>query len=105
MEMKQTKIGCNRNKPRVWIEGQVLIDAGFTRGKFFTATITPKRMTLVVHAEGNRTVSGKGEKPVVDIATADLLQLGPIGTRLNIVTTHKLIQLTPAAQLELGRSK
>lgn len=79
---RSTKIGMNRSKPRVWIEGAALIQAGFARGDKFSATIKEGRLVIQLDADGARTVSGKGDKPIVDIATGDLLTIAPIGTIL-----------------------
>jgi DNA (cytosine-5)-methyltransferase 1 len=81
------KIGANRGKPRFWLEGTVLVEAGFVRGDKFNLTIEPGVMVIEKHREGKRTVSGHHDRPVIDIATADLLTVAPIGTGLLIKCT------------------
>lgn len=69
-----TKVGPNRGKAkqRVWIEGANLAAAGFTRGQFYTRTITSNGdigLALVgSDYDGKKyKVSGKSNHPIIDI--------------------------------------
>jgi hypothetical protein len=67
-------------RARVWLEGARLVEAGFTVGARFSVAWTPATLTLSLVApfEGRRagfgTVSGKGEKPIVDIVGPRVLE-------------------------------
>lgn len=72
------KIGLNRGKPRLWLERKVLTEAGFAPGDKFSLTETKPGVLLISRAPltGKRTVSGKGDRPVIDIAGTVLTQAG-----------------------------
>lgn len=83
-----TKLGAAKGVPksRIWIEGKRLIDAGFTPGRYFAkewaTTRNPAnvmlRLTLLAEDDVVNTapckVSGKGEKPIIDI-TGEVVKL------------------------------
>jgi hypothetical protein len=58
---------------RIWLEGARLVEAGFTVGARFSVEWTAATLTLtrVKPFEGRKagfgTVSGKGDKPIIDI--------------------------------------
>jgi hypothetical protein len=73
-----TKLGTARRVPksRIWIEGKRLVEAGFTVGKFFVKEWgTGGADTLIlrlcndddIYTTMPCKVSGKGEKPIIDI--------------------------------------
>ncbi len=81
----RTKLGAAKREPRsrIWLEGQRLIDAGFTVGKYFAKDWdddAPKferpllELTLAAENDVFATtpckVSGKGGKPIIDITGA-----------------------------------
>jgi hypothetical protein len=69
----RSKIGTSKNKQhsRIWIEGNRLVDAGFTVGTRYTRTWNDNKhrpaLMLKVDKDGFYRVSGKGDKPVIDI--------------------------------------
>lgn len=71
--VQTTKIGPNRGKAkqRVWIEGNNLIVAGFTRGARYSRALVNGSIVLeTVPADydgKSYKVSGKAEKPIIDI--------------------------------------
>ena len=75
------KIGQNRGKPRLLIEGKLLVDAGLPPGTKWhiryigTGFVIEKDVML-----GKRRVSGKPDRPVIDIAGSTLGQLGEQAT-------------------------
>lgn len=63
------KIGRNRGAARLWIEGEVLNEAGLPHGTPWRAVWQrPDVLSLIADSEGNRRVSGKPERPVIDIS-------------------------------------
>lgn len=73
MYQKTFKLGQNKGKPRLWLEGSWLASEGFhAKLTQFTCELTATAITLRADANGNRRVSGKGERPIIDI-TGDQL--------------------------------
>jgi hypothetical protein len=70
-----SKIGAARQVPgsRVWLEGTRLVAAGFTVGVRYNLTEADGQLILTLAADGGRKVSGKGDKPIIDI-TGDLIR-------------------------------
>jgi hypothetical protein len=70
-----SKIGAARQTPgsRVWIEGTRLMAAGFTVGQRYNLTEIDNQLILTLASDGQRKVSGKGDKPIIDI-TGDLIR-------------------------------
>lgn len=77
-------IRANRGRPRVWIEGKRLTSAGFHRGQLFTVEVKPSNSVMLrfrlafvqEQAAGMRKVSGKGDRPIIDIVGTLLEQSG-----------------------------
>lgn len=73
------KRGMNRGKPRLWIEGKHLTEAGFRKGDRIRLTFTTERDAVIEKtSNGNRTVSGKGDSPIIDIVGDALAFLGTV---------------------------
>lgn len=71
------KIGLNRGQLRLWIEGKVLTDAGFTKGQRYDMEPIPNGYQLVLRPEGKRKVAGTDSRPIIDInSTAKLERFG-----------------------------
>lgn len=75
METYTRKVGQNRGKPRLWLEGKCLVNAGFSRGDRWTLYPVGGGFNIVGNTDGARKVSGKAEKPVIDIMGASLGEL------------------------------
>lgn len=76
MEKFTRKIGSNRGKPRLWLEGAILQQAGFTHSTRWTLTTSEDRLDLKVDPDGKRKVSGRPDRPVIDMAGGSLGTLG-----------------------------
>lgn len=67
------KVGPSRGvaRSRIWLEGDRVLAAGFAPGMMYTREWTADTLTLALgEGEGRATrgkVSGKGEKPILDI--------------------------------------
>ena len=84
-----TKVGPNRGKPnqRVWIEGQNVLNSGFSRGRHYVRHVdTSGTITLELiatadvgyyKAQGLRAykVSGKDSSPIIDIVGKQIEKL------------------------------
>ena len=68
-----SKIGMNKGRPRLWLEGKQLTEHGFIKGKKFTISYLPdsmkalKFLKLLIDNDGSRTVSGTSDRPIIDI--------------------------------------
>lgn len=111
----KTKLGAAKKveRSRIWIEGQRLIDAGFTVGKYFAKDWTVVRndndqiigasleITLLkpndVLATAPCKVSGKDEKPIIDITGEKVREtFGVLGTHVECTFTKGKIVIRPA---------
>lgn len=79
MEPVTRKIGTNKGRPRLWLEGKVLTAAGFNPGDRYDVLLYPAwpGATLLKKADGNRKVSGKGSKPIIDILGKTIEEIFP----------------------------
>jgi hypothetical protein len=79
----ESKLGPAKGvqRSRIWIEGKRLVDAGFTVGQYFVKEWkgrpdSPDKLVLVLLADDDVIntapckVSGKGDKPIIDITGA-----------------------------------
>ena len=73
------KIGSNQGRPRIWLEGKRLVEAGYERGVRFDLVPLPLRDGGMVLAQnedgtGKRKVSGKGDRPIIDIVGSEIVK-------------------------------
>jgi DNA (cytosine-5)-methyltransferase 1 len=102
---RSINIGTHRGKPRLWLEGTWLVEAGFTRGATYVASFGAGRIALRVLANGEdtklrrRTVSGKTKNSrdvaVIDINSTDIPFTGAAKVVVYAQRAHILI--TPEA--------
>jgi len=79
--LQEYTVRANRGRPRIWLEGKRLAAAGFERGVRFDLTLGTKRyggllLYLNEDGSGKRKVSGKGDRPIVDIVGAEIHRCG-----------------------------
>lgn len=72
------KIGRNRGKPRLWIEGNLLVEAGLDHGKRWDLLPIPGGFTIRENPEGKRKIAGKPGRPIIDIAGSTLGEIGDV---------------------------
>ena len=99
----ELKLGSNRGKPRIWIEGRALLAAGFAPGTAFHATFEPARITLkagTVAGMKSRTVSGKirpsGPHPIIDINSTEIFFALPGVDRISVEMDAGVITILPS---------
>ena len=68
----QRKIGMNKGKPRLWIEGKALMLAGLDHGTRWDLVPGEGVLHITAHPEGKRKVAGSPDRPVIDISAASL---------------------------------
>ena len=68
---KTYKVGTNRGHKRVWIEGNMLLSFGFTRGLRFARTMHVgyhgSWMYLIQDPQGKHRVAGTDARPIIDL--------------------------------------
>ena len=96
------KVGMNRGKPRIWLDGKVLTDAGFTGGSSYSLTVRLGVIWLTKDALQDsqpRKVTGRPDgKPIVDITGNWLLNwLAANGSPDHVKVTFKagLVTIKP----------
>ena len=67
MKTQQRNIGRNRERPRIWLEGQILTDAGFKHGDRFDTTNEANKLIIKRNPDGKRKIAGKKDRPIIDM--------------------------------------
>lgn len=90
----ERKIGRNRGKARLWIEGAALADAGWKKGDAFSAEFFLDKLVYRKPGEENRKVAGTADRPIIDTNTDRLLEIGvEIGEKVSIEITPEKIEI------------
>jgi len=74
------KLGANRGKTRLWLEGKILSAKGWKAGDRFTVAYVDGAVTYVKDPNGARKVAGTSARPIIDTNTDKL------STALNAMT-------------------
>jgi hypothetical protein len=103
-EVFKSKLSTTRagDRTRIWIEGTRLASHGFTCGLRFARKWTPATLTLTLISQKEfdasplaerGTVSGKGEKPIIDITGAKVAETFGIGTHVAVTYARGVITI------------
>lgn len=87
-------VRANKGRARIWLEGKRLTAAGFAVGSRFNIEVIEGALVLRLDASGSRRVSGKGERPIIDISggscdpfvTGDAVQVDYIAEHSIVIT-------------------
>ena len=87
-------VRANKGRARIWLEGKRLSSAGFAVGSRFNIEVIEGALVLRLDASGSRKVSGKGERPIIDISggscdpfvTGDAVQVDYIAEHSIVIT-------------------
>ena len=63
------KLGSNRGKTRLWLEGNILSDKGWECGNRFDVILIDGVLKYSKNTEGKRKVAGKPGRPIIDTNT------------------------------------
>jgi DNA (cytosine-5)-methyltransferase 1 len=75
MKTYTRKIGQNRGKPRLWLEGAILLDSGFKhQAQWDVVRVSDVELLLRAWPQGGRLIAGTQERPIIDINSGDILQ-------------------------------
>jgi len=100
MQIIERKIGQNRGRARVWLEGKFLTAAGWTRGTRYDVCTTAGQIVLSRSPNGARKVCGKtGKHPIIDVCNQQLAEiLAPSGRVIvDVLYDHIVITLKQEA--------
>ena len=91
------KIGSNRGKPRLWLEGAILLETGFKHGLTWDAyPIDDGSLRLLASNEGGRKIAGTAERPIIDINSTATLAGFSVGDVVTITAQRHLLIVTKA---------
>ncbi len=94
-KQRTAKVGLHRGNPRLWFEGQWLLDAGFTPGDSFDCRGRNGKLVLVA-GEGSRTISQKRGLPVLDICNSIVTEILGDCQRVEVAVGRGRLTITPA---------
>ena len=90
--IQEYKIGANRGRPRIWLEGKRLTAVGIGRGDRFRTHKVDGGVNIAIDPDGRRKVSGKGDRPIIDIVGSDVKYWGfDIGDDVEVTYNYKWI--------------
>ena len=94
------RVGSNRGKPRIWLEGGEISRAGLKAGDSYTVTIAGGSVILRADPNGNRVISRKHKKsgedlPIIDLNSSELLSLFEGMSAIRMVQFEGEIYLSP----------
>lgn len=102
------KLGKNKGRPRIFLDGVQAVRAGFSPGASFDVEVAESRVSLIQRADGSRTVSsrkrGEGVMPVVDLNSQKLLEAFEGMEAIRVVVTKGAVHILPLAS-EVKRVK
>jgi len=68
----QRKLGANRGKTRLWLEGKILSDSNWRRGDAFDVIWMDGVLRYIKNPNGARKVAGTEARPIIDTNTDKL---------------------------------
>ena len=89
------RLGSNRGKTRLWLEGSILESHGWTTGDKFDVILIDGVLKYVKNPNGKRKVAGKPGRPIIDTNTdkiSQTLNASP-GEVVNVIATREAITI------------
>lgn len=104
--IKHLTLGKNRNKPRIWLEGNSLVTNEFEPGMSFNVHYNEGHILIEASMIGTNTTSTHRNKPCIDINSTKVTEsLGEDTTRIKVELNAGLIAIYPLpAESELKRA-
>ena len=102
LNYESSRIGMNRGKPRLWLQGRKAARSGFAPGSRYTIRRVEQRRMLILalDEDGDRVVSrkikGGREHPVIDINSMQVLAVFDGCERVRVISQHLRIVILPA---------
>lgn len=87
------KLGSNRGKTRLWLEGNILSSQGWHTGDRFDVILIDGVLKYAKNTNGKRKVAGKPGRPIIDTNTDKLSTTlnAKAGDVVNVVATREAI--------------
>jgi hypothetical protein len=79
------KIGMNRGKVRLWLEGAILNTNGFKHGDRFDVFTHGTSLEIVRNPEGKRKISGKPGREVIDMSAGTITAAFPTAAKNDVM--------------------
>lgn len=91
----QRKLGSNRGKTRLWLEGKILSDSNWQRGDAFDVIWLDGVLRYIKNPNGSRKVAGTEARPIIDTNTDKLASTlhASTGDKVNITVTSQSITI------------
>lgn len=91
----QRKLGANRGKTRLWLEGNILSDSNWKRGDAFDVIWLDGVLRYIKNPNGSRKVAGTDARPIIDTNTDKLSSTlhATTGEKVNITVTSNSITI------------
>ena len=89
------KLGSNRGKTRLWLEGNILSNQGWSTGDRFDVIWIDGVLKYAKNTNGKRKVAGKPGRPIIDTNTnaiSDTLNANA-GEVVNVISTREAITI------------
>lgn len=89
------KIGLNRGKLRLWLEGTILKDNGFEhKAPWYIGTQQDSKLGLVVDLvvdkkDGDRLIAGTPDRPIIDVNSGSVLEGFEAGDEVTVTVMQK----------------
>ena len=96
---KLYKVCTNKGNKRIWIEGQILINAGFTSGMTFAKSITDDAIILSF-ADDNpqHKIAGTQQRPIIDLCGKYLTAFFGNATQYKAAFNEQTITITKGSE-------
>jgi hypothetical protein len=89
------KLGLNKGKTRLWIEGKLLSEANWNRGDSFDVIWLDGVLRYIKNPNGSRKVAGTEARPIIDTNTDKLASTlhASTGDKVSITVTSNSITI------------
>jgi hypothetical protein len=88
MNVQTRKIGLNKGKRRIWLEGAILTDNGIKHGMRFNPVPVSNGLLIRIEDNGKRKIAGKPDRPIIDMTGATVTSAFDDGTKVVEVYAH-----------------
>lgn len=103
------KIGMNKGKRRIWLDGKRLLEAGFVGGSVYRCEVMPGRINMALNTERPgrlRKVTGRPDgKPIIDILGRDVELAFPTGSHVLVSFHAGVIRVRPVREQQITELK
>lgn len=95
MQIKR-KIGQNRGKSRIWLEGKILAEAGWKKGDRFTCQFEDGAIVYRKTEDGGRKVAGDESRPIIDTNTNKITESIKGTSEVKVEVSSTIIRIVSA---------